>query len=234
MPFTEDSIDSGSRGSPARFPRSWYNRVNRRPECPYLTTVLNLDRRNRRKFYPNMLILAWLAGTACSAAGAEGQRLAPTEATDIGIFYAPGAPETRNLWRDGDPGERLLLRGRVLTTGGAPVSGAGVELWHADGNGEVHPDRYRTRLRSGANGEFGVTTALPGYIPGAPGVWGARHIHVVVTHPGYPELISLILFEGDPNLAGLPYPELAVFVEQGRIKDQTVQFAEVVLILQSN
>lgn len=166
--------------------------------------------------------------------GAEGGRLSPTEETDIGIYYAPGAPEIRNLWQEGDPGERMLLRGRVLDTGGRPVPDAQVELWHADGMGEVHMDRYRTRLRTRANGSFGVTTALPGYIPGAPGVWGARHIHVVVTHPDYPQLISLILFKGDPNLAGLSYPELAVFVEQGRIKDQAAQFAEVVLILQSN
>ncbi len=166
--------------------------------------------------------------------GAEDEWLSPTEETDIGIYYAPGAPELRNLWQQGDPGERLLLRGRVLTTGGLPVPDAQVELWHADGNGEVHPDRYRTRLRTGHHGDFGVTTALPGYIPNAPGVWGARHIHIVVTHPDYPQLISLILFKGDPNLAGLSYPELAVFVEQGRIRDQTVQFAEAILILSPN
>ena len=75
---------------------------------------------------------------------------------------------------------------------------------------------------------------MPGHIPGAPGVWGARHIHVRVTHPGYPQLISLILFKHDPKLSGVPYPELAVFVEKGRIKEQDVQFAEAILILGSN
>ncbi len=195
----------------------------------------NLGDPDRRKFLPGIFALAWAASICCAeAAGAEGAPLAPTEETDIGIYYAPGAPQSRNLWRAGDPGERLLLRGRVLDTAGAPVPGAQVELWHADGNGQVHPNRYRTRLRSGTSGEFGVTTALPGYIPGAPGVWGARHIHVVVSHPDYQELISLILFEGDPNLAGLSYAELAVFVEQAQIKDEAVQFAEVILVLQSN
>ena len=194
--------------------------------------VLNPDRRNRRKYSSATIALAWITGAWCAAAGAEEARLPPTLQTDIGIFYTPDAPELRTLWRYGDPGERMLLRGRVLGADGIPLAGARVELWHADGNGEVHTDRYRTRLTSGANGEFGVTTALPGYIPGAPGVWGARHIHVVVTHPDYPRLISLILFEGDPNLAGLDYPGLAVFVEQGRIKDEDVRFAEVILILQ--
>ncbi len=196
--------------------------------------VLNPDNRDRSKYLPAALALVLIA-TACSdAARAQGGPMPPTEETSIGIYYIPGAPEARNLWRDGDPGERLVLRGRVLDTEGAPVADAEVELWHADGLGQVHPDRYRTRLRTNGSGGFGVTTALPGYIPGAPDVWGARHIHVVVTHPGYAQLISLILFKGDPNLEGLrpPYPALAVFVEQGTIKDEAVQFAEVILVLQ--
>ncbi len=192
-----------------------------------------LENRLRLKFFPCVKTLALVAGTCCAAAvGADGARLAPTEETDIGIFYAPDAPELRNLWREGDPGERLLLRGRVLDTSGAPVAGARVELWHADGNGEVHTNRYRTRLRTRADGGFGVTTAMPGYIPDAPGVWGARHIHVVVTHPEHARLVSLILFKDDPNLEGLPYPDLAVFVEQGRIGEREVRFAEVMLVLQ--
>lgn len=195
-------------------------------------TRRHADHRQRSGCTAGGVALALLAGSWCAAAVSAGDgRLPPTEATDIGIFYTPGAPEQRKLWREGDPGEQLLLRGRVLDTGGRPVPGARVELWQADGNGEVHPDRYRTRLTSGAGGEFGVTTALPGYIAGAPGVWGARHIHVVVTHPDYQQLISLILFDGDPNLAGLPHPELAVFVEQGRIKHRDVQFAEAILVL---
>ena len=120
----------------------------------------------------------------------------------------------------------------MLNTDGVPVPGAQVELWHADGNGEVHGNRYRTRLQTRPDGGFGVTTALPGYIPGAPGVWGARHIHVRITHPDYARLISLILFEGDPRLEGLPYPDLAVFVEQGRVGEDEVRFAEVLLVLQ--
>ena len=172
--------------------------------------------------------------TLCLApvTGSERAPFAPTGETDIGIYYVPEAPASRNLWRDGDPGERLQLRGRVLDTDGKPVPDAQVELWQADGSGAVDTGRYRTRLRTRADGGFGVTTALPGYIPGAPGVWGARHIHVRVTHPDYAELISLILFKDDPNLEGLPYPDLAVFVEQGRIQDEAVRFAEAILVLQ--
>jgi len=53
----------------------------------------------------------------------------------------------------------------------------------------------------------------------------------VVTYPDYPRLIPLILFEGGLDLAGPPYPELALFVEQERIDDEIVQFAELVSVL---
>ncbi len=178
-------------------------------------------------------MLAWIAVVGCAGASERGQ-LAPTGETDIGIFYQPDAPESRNLWRDGDPGQQLQLRGRVLDVDGDPVADALVELWQADGSGEVNPSRYRTRQRTRADGGFGVLTALPGYIAGAPGVWGARHIHVRITHPDYAELISLILFEGDPRLEGLPYPDLAVFVEQAKIEDREVSFADVVLVLEAD
>ncbi len=185
------------------------------------------------RYLPGHSILIWIAVFGCATAAAQGS-LPPTGETDIGIFYQPGAPESRNLWREGDPGERLQLRGRVLDIDGDPVADALVELWQADGSGAVTPDRYRTRLRSRVDGSFGVITALPGYIAGAPGVWGARHIHVRVTHPNYSELISLILFEGDPQLEGLPYPDLAVFVEQAQVEDREIRFAEVILVLELN
>ena len=81
--------------------------------------MLNLDQRNRRQFFTGIGALALIAGTWSAGVGAEGTRLPPTEETDIGIYYTPGAPELRNLWQNGDPGEKLLLRGRVLTTAGA-------------------------------------------------------------------------------------------------------------------
>ena len=105
--------------------------------------MLNRDHLNRRSCCYAIFALAWLAISSSPAAQeSDGPRLSPTQETDIGIFYDPDAPEERNLWREGDPGERLLLRGRVLNTDGMPLPDAQVELWHADGNGEVHPNRY--------------------------------------------------------------------------------------------
>jgi hypothetical protein len=80
-----------------------------------LNPMLNFNNRNRSKFYLSIFPLAWIAGMwSALVVGAEGGLLSPTEETDIGIYYVPGAPEIRNLWQEGDPGERLLLRGRAL------------------------------------------------------------------------------------------------------------------------
>jgi len=54
------------------------------------------------------------------------------------VWYAPGAPASRELWRLGDPGDRLNLRATVLNTEGVSVANALVELWHADSTGTVH------------------------------------------------------------------------------------------------
>ena len=172
-----------------------------------------------------------LAALAAAAPLAGAETRAPTSDTSIGIFYQPDAPALEDLWHEGDPGEPLLLRGRLLDRLGDPVADARVEMWQADGAGEVHPDRYRTRLTSGADGAFGMRTAYPGHIYGAPGVWGARHIHIVVTHPRYRRLISLILFRGDENLPDDAPSDLAVLAEQGRVQGESMRFARVEIVL---
>lgn len=170
---------------------------------------------------------------AVSAAAAQSV-LAPTARTSIGIFYQPDAPELTTLWRPGDSGQRLQLQGRVLASDGTPVAGAVVELWHADSAGGVDESRYRTRLRSAADGSFGIRTVLPGHIEMARynDVFAARHIHIVVTHPRHPRLVSLIYFKGDERLADTPYPQLAITLEEARVGEDLLLFGQVEIVLQ--
>ena len=151
--------------------------------------------------------------------------LAPTPQTGIGVWYAPGAPATRELWRLGDPGDRLILRVRMLNTEGVSVANALVELWHADSTGTVHAKRYRAGLSTGEDGSLEVSTVLPGYI------WGPRHVHFVVTHPDYPELITRIFFKRDPVVAESGHPDLAIFLEDGFVQGEPTLFGHVELVL---
>jgi len=164
--------------------------------------------------------------------GAHAQR-APTTQTSIGIFYQAGAPDTADLWRDGDPGERLALQGTVLDRSGRPVAGALVELWHADAAGSVDESRFRATRHTGADGRFAIRTVLPGHIEMARynAVFAPRHVHVVVSHPGHPRLVSLIFFHGDERLAGTPYPELAIPLEKARTPRGEILVGGVELIL---
>ena len=169
-------------------------------------------------------LLAFVLSISVSA-GSGGAELAPTPETGIGVWYAPGAPPTGKLWRPGDPGQRLILRGRVLDTDRNPVVDALVELWHADSKGVTHADRYRASLRTAKDGEFNVSTVLPGYI------WGPRHIHFVVTHPGYPRLITRIFFKRDPVVAESGHPDLAIFLEDALVEGEPTLFGNLDLVL---
>jgi protocatechuate 3,4-dioxygenase beta subunit len=153
------------------------------------------------------------------------QMLAPTTATGIGVWYQSNAPAAKDLWQPNDPGERLFLKVIVRDPTGTPVANAQVELWQANGDGVVQADRYRTRLHTAADGSVAVSTALPGYI------WRARHIHLMVTHPDYLPLITRILFLGDPLLAEMEYPELAINLEQGNQGDEPALFGVAEIIL---
>lgn len=158
------------------------------------------------------------------APAADGS-LQPTLQTHTGPWYKPGAPFVKSLWVPGQPGERLQLRGRVLNTLGVPLADAVVELWHTDAFGHYPP--LRASIKTRQNGSFGIGTVLPGHNQG----YRARHIHFVITHPSQRQLVTRIFFEGDVNMAEAPYPELAVFVEEGYIDGQPVLFADVEFVL---
>jgi protocatechuate 3,4-dioxygenase beta subunit len=159
------------------------------------------------------------------AAAAQGFQRTPSGQSHIGVYYLPGAPASGELWRPGDPGQRLFLRGRVLGVDGGAVPRALIEIWHVDANGVVHPDRYRAALRSRDDGSFEISTVLPGYI------WGPRHIHVMVTHPAHPRFITRIFFRRDPEVAISGRPDLAILLEEGPVDGDTALFGHVELVL---
>lgn len=166
-----------------------------------------------------------LFALVCGTALAANDRLEPTLETHYGPWYLPGAPFVASLWQPGQAGERLQLRGRVLSTSGVTLADALLELWHTDALGNYPPLRASRRTKK--NGSFGISTVLPGHNGG----YRARHIHFVVSHPTHQQLVTRIFFKGDENIEEAPYPELAVFLEEGLISGQPVLFADIEFVL---
>ena len=117
---------------------------------------------------------------------------------------------------------------RVMNGAGEPLRGAVVELWHADANGTVHEDRFRTRLETDNDGRIKLSTVYPGYI------WGPRHIHVVVQHPGHARLITRLFFKRDPQTARSGRPDLAVVLEDGEHEGAPALFGDVEIVLRQH
>ena len=168
--------------------------------------------------------LAAAAFALVLSAGAEAQR-DPTPQSEAGPMEPDDAPATAMLWRDGDPGERLHLRGRVVSTSGEPLYGAELMVWQADGTGSYRDDRYRARIVTGEDGSFQMVTVLPGQY------WGAKHIHVRLSHPEHLGLTTRILFRGDPNIDATE-GELAIPLEEVRTEDRTILLGGVEFVLE--
>jgi protocatechuate 3,4-dioxygenase beta subunit len=133
-----------------------------------------------------------------------------TEATILGPFYVPDAPlrafgESMVTW-SGSSGQVAVLRGRVVSTDGAPLAGAVLDLWQTDPGGKyavqrpdvMPPDHLRGRYRTDESGRYEVRTLRPvpykvaddGPVGGLLRMTGrdagrAAHIHAIVSADGY-------------------------------------------------
>lgn len=143
-----------------------------------------------------------------------------------GAMDAPADSElsaSMTIAGEGEPGERIILRGRVLSSDGAtPASDVLVYAYHTDaegqyrrngdetGNGQRH-GALRGWLRTDAEGRYEIRTIKPAGYPGRP---DPQHVHVTLTPRGGDERwVDEFWFEGDPRIT----PGLRSRVEQGAI-----------------
>lgn len=150
-----------------------------------------------------------------SAFGQENDTGARSATPYSGPEFVPDAPYRATFWQDGDPGQQLVLSGRVLDGAGNPLSGAVLDVWQADGAGYYHEDAYRGKIRTDASGKYLVRTAVPG------NNFGARHIHMFATHDDHGSVRARVVFKGDPNLSDYDRGS-AIVLEQTRVDDQVV------------
>jgi protocatechuate 3,4-dioxygenase beta subunit len=173
-----------------------------------------------------VLLLAGLVGVGSPAGACD--RRDPTPDTGPGPHdFSYGAGDNK-LWREGDGGEPLFFRARVLDTCGQPITGARVRVLHANQYGAHEADRWRAHLDTDAAGTFQLITVFPGYTGGIP-----RHMHFIITHPGYPTLTTRLFFRNDPSI-GEELEDLAMVLDEVKRGDNRGWMAGYEFILQPN
>jgi protocatechuate 3,4-dioxygenase beta subunit len=160
---------------------------------------------DRRSVVRSLLGLSGMRLVLGRPARAWAQTCSPTKRDIEGPFYTRGAPHRTALAGTDEPGDRIVLRGRVLGPDcQTPLRAALLDVWQADANGEYHYEKDNFRLRgqilTDATGAFEFASVVPGrYKLG--GSYRPAHIHFTVSHPGHEPLTTQLYFKGDPYLA---------------------------------
>ena len=164
----------------------------------------NLSKPTRRRILLNAGILAAGWELSCTDVVLT-QELAPTPACrdgdeptvrqTEGPFFKPRSPERSDLRVPGAGGRPLELSGFVLTRSCRPLSGAVVDLWHADDKGEYDNIgfRYRGHVITEPDGAFRFRTIMPALYSGR-----TRHYHVKVQAPSSRLLTTQLYFPNEP------------------------------------
>jgi hydroxyquinol 1,2-dioxygenase len=162
-----------------------------------------------------------------------------TPNTVLGPFHIDGSPPLPfgADMSDGVAGTPLFVHGTVRDLSGAPVGGALLDVWQADGDGmyeaqlEVDEARLRAKFSSREDGSYCVRTVAPlgysipldgpvGELIGATEISHFRpaHVHFLIDVPGYEPLITHLFQEGaeylDSDVVFGTKEELVVAFEQ--------------------
>jgi hydroxyquinol 1,2-dioxygenase len=144
-----------------------------------------------------------------------------TETTVLGPFYVEAPPEYphgAHISPDKE-GAPLFVSGTVSASGGGPLPGAIVDVWHSDDDGYYDVQRegdslaMRARFRADEGGRFHFWTIKPAAYPiphdGPVGKmleaqgrhpWRPAHVHFMIEAPGYQRLVTHVFAAGDPYL----------------------------------
>ena len=140
-----------------------------------------------------------------------------TPNTVLGPFHIDGSPPLPfgADMAEGVGGTPLFVHGVVRDLSGAPVCGAVLDVWQADGDGMyeaqlvVDESRLRAKYSTREDGSYCIRTVAPlgyaipmdgpvGELVGATAISYFRpaHVHVLIDVPGYEPLITHVFREG--------------------------------------
>jgi protocatechuate 3,4-dioxygenase beta subunit len=172
-------------------------------------------------------VVSTVAQTTTPSALTMGQTQTLTVAQTEGPYFKTNSPERMWLVEDGMQGTVLTISGQVLAQDGTPVANALVDFWQANATGTYDNSGYTLRGHqyTDANGQYTVTTVVPGLYPGR-----TRHIHVKVQAPDSTVLTTQLYFGGEARNAtdGIFDPSLVLNTQDNADGTQSATFNFVV------
>jgi catechol 1,2-dioxygenase len=166
---------------------------------------------------------------------AAAQSCALTTSDIIGPFYRFGAPFQTKLAGPGEPGERLIISGKVYSSDcRSRLPNTLIEVWQANSAGQYDTDKpgnftdhvdfhLRGMMLTDQQGSYEFETIMPGRYPIPPvvpglensgGVMRPAHIHFRVSEILHVPLTTQLYFKGDPYIANDPWasnkPSMAI------------------------
>ena len=170
--------------------------------------------KDRRSFLKNTALgtVAFGISTAASAKGFKSKKdIVECDPTTLdyygeGPFYSDNPPmiEGNKLVSSNEPGERMIISGRVLNLDcNQFIPNTIIDVWHADDAGQYDNQGFRLRgfTKTNAQGFYLFETIKPGkYLNG--NAFRPAHIHYKITPPSFDTLITQLYFAGDSSIAG--------------------------------
>ncbi|HEY2904413.1 MAG TPA: hypothetical protein VGJ29_00830 [Vicinamibacterales bacterium] len=123
----------------------------------------------------------------------------------VSLFFSPSrvviAPPN-------EPGQRIIVSGRVLDASGRPVPHVGIRAYHTDARGlyradgsmysDTAPPRLQGTLRTADDGSYSIETIRPAPYPNRS---QPAHIHFELRPPAGPHEYAILYFADDPLLS---------------------------------
>jgi catechol 1,2-dioxygenase len=162
-----------------------------------------------------------------------------TEPDIIGPFYRFGAPFQTQLAGPNEPGERLIISGKVYSSDcRSRLPNTLIEIWQANKAGAYDTDKpgnftergdfhLRAMMLTDQQGNYEFETIMPGTYPIPPNLPGLEkyagltrpaHIHFRVSESLHVPLTTQLYFKEDPHIAKDPWasrkPSMAIGLKQ--------------------
>lgn len=126
-----------------------------------------------------------------------------------------GKPQMLELWKPGDSGQRMRIRGRVTSTDGKPIPNVKIRFRHADSEG-LDRSYHQGELLTNERGVYQFGSVIPG------NNHRLSHVHVYISHPGYRYVETEFYFKDDPKAN--PDDPNAIFLEEGNANNEKMMY----------